>query len=639
MSNDQQFLQADEQEERQSFIGLSDFRSLLFIFKYARESWAGLTWALILIFISSIMAIVSSRFIGNLVEEVFIPKKWEGAWIYISMIVGLEALAILFHWQGRRLLSKHASYTLYNLRKALLNHLCLLPMSFYDRQPQGRIVTRLTHDVEGLEEFFTNSLGRIINAIFVGTTAVYAIFYTNWKVGFAVVLAMVPAFIFIHATRNTIRGLNRSISRHSGMINAQLSEFISGIEVIRALGLEGWSKHVFDKKVNEQENSLLEANSYYAWSRPLVAFLCTLPLVALVGFGGHLVIAGALAIGPFVALVRYTERFTNPIMIIAWEVHIIQKAFANAERISLFLAHEIEDQYFGDQARGHGVKVGHSFKGDVVFDNVSMEYGNGKNALESVSFHIHPGEKIGLVGRTGSGKTTTVALLARLYRYNKGHISIDGQEISLYDRDYLRSQIGYIGQDVIIFHGSLRENLDFSGRKATEDIVKAVKETGLAKTLIHTQRHLLGDRRLENLSDSAFQSLLEMEILENGANLSVGQRQLISITRVLLLAPSILIMDEATANIDPAMEAIIHTAVHRIMEGRTCLLIAHRLNTLSECDRIFVFSDGRLIEQGAESELVAMNGHYAKLKLASANPSTTNPTIPSEKADPTNSTN
>ncbi len=592
------FLQEDEQEDHKGLKGLSDIRSLFFIFRYSRGHMPGLVIALFFIFISSLMAIWSTRYIGIMVEDVFIPKSWDKAVYPISMILGLEGFAMLIHWQGRRLLARHASYTLLNVREALLNHLCILPMSFYDHQPQGRIVTRLTHDVEGLEEFFTASLGRLINAVFVGTTATYAIFFSNWKIGAIIVLSMIPALIFIFSTRENIRSLNRRISKHSGQINAQLSEFINGIEVIRSLGLEDWSQKIFKEKVDAQEKTLMESNLYYAWTRPIVAFLCTFPLVTLVWFGGKMVLAHTLAVGLFVAIIRYTERFANPVLIIAWEVHIIQKAFANAERLSLFLAHKTENEIFdGD---GH-IRTG-PLEGKIDFRHVKMSYGLNQTALNDVSFSIRKGEKIGFVGRTGSGKTTTVGVLARLYPFQSGELLIDDRPIQEYQRDFLRSQIGYIGQDVIIFHGTLRENLDFSKRFNDADLTVAMEMTGLAQTI------------------KCRDALLDFEVLENGNNLSVGQKQLLSITRILLLGPSILIMDEATANVDPEMEHLVHRAVHKVMIGRTCLLIAHRLNTLSECDRILVFKNGQVVEEGPPSVLANRPGAFQELAQAALLP-------------------
>ncbi len=595
------FVQADEQEDHKGLKGLSDIRSLFFIFRYSRGHLKGLIWALVLIFLSSLMAIWSTRYIGIIVEEVFIPKSWDKAAYPISMILGLEGLAMFAHWQGRRLLARHASYTLLNVREALLNHLCVLPMNFYDHQPQGRIVTRLTHDVEGLEEFFTASLGRLINAVFVGATATYAIFFSNWRIGVVIVASMIPAVIFIFSTRGNIRALNRRISKHSGQINAQLSEFISGIEVIRALGLEEWSQKIFKSKVDDQENTLLESNLYYAWTRPVVAFLCTFPLVTLVWFGGKMVLDHTLAVGLFVAIIRYTERFANPVMIIAWEVHIIQKAFANAERLSLFLSHKTENDVFA----GDGTIHSGPLLGKIEFKNVQMSYDTGQIALNDVSFSIRTGEKIGFVGRTGSGKTTTVGVLARLYPFQGGELLIDDRPIQDYQRDFLRSQIGYIGQDVIIFHGTMRENLDFSKRFTDEHLIYAMDMTGLSHTIKTKEK------------------LLDFEVLENGNNLSVGQKQLLSITRILLLAPSILIMDEATANVDPEMEGLVHRAVHKVMIGRTCLLIAHRLNTLAECDRIMVFKNGRIVEEGPPSVLANSAGAFQELAHAALLPTVT----------------
>lgn len=236
--------------------------------------------------------------------------------------------------------------------------------------------------------------------------------------------------------------------------------------------------------------------------------------------------------------------------------------------------------------------------GDIKFEQVFMQYGQGAWVLRDLTFHIQPGEKIGLVGKTGCGKSSTVALLSRLYEYQLGEVKIDDIPIRNYDRHDLRDKIGFVSQDAIIFKGTLRENLSCSDNLTDQVLIDAARTTGLVRAL----------------SKEGFN--LEMDVLEGGTNLSVGQRQLVSLTRVLLKNPSILILDEATANIDPFYEEIIHEAVMKMMEGRTCLMIAHRLETLKQCDRILVFNQGELVEQGPLSDLIAQGNYFYRLHNA-----------------------
>jgi ATP-binding cassette subfamily B multidrug efflux pump len=472
-----------------------------------------------------------------------------------------------------------------------------LPMSFYDRQPQGRIVTRVTHDVEGMEDFFVSSLGRLSSAIFFATTSIIAMCVTDLKLGLILISSVIPAIIFIYTTRNAVRKVNRRMTKSSSAANSKLAELISGLEVIRSFGLEDWSKKEYDDVIDEYEGAHLAANSFYGWSRPLISFLCGLPLVGLIGIGGYKVLAGTMGVGLFVTFIRYCERFINPIMMLAREFNVIQQAFTSAERVASFLNHDEEDIVLGKD--GTKVKISDSIKGQISFKNVSMAY-DGKNfVLNGLNFDIEAGEKIGLVGQTGCGKTTSVSLISRLYDFQKGDILIDDIPIRDYQRDFLRSNIGFISQNVVLIKGSLRENLCFDDRIDDSEILSACEKTGMAKVML--------DNGLT----------LDSHLVEGGENLSTGQRQLLALTRILLRNPSLLIMDEATANIDEQFERIIHDAVEKIMENRTCLIIAHRLNTLKECDRIFVFDQGKLVEQGPHDILMQKQSYFYRLQNSS----------------------
>jgi ABC-type multidrug transport system fused ATPase/permease subunit len=436
------------------------------------------------------------------------------------------------------------------------------------------------------------------------TMAMAAMLVTNFKLGFILVISVMPALMFVYFTRNHVRKVNRHLSRTNSALNAKLSEFLNGLEVIRIYGLEQWSKEQYDDYVDDYRKSHLSANQLYAWTRPLVAFLCSAPLVGLVWFGGNSVLSGVMTVGLFVTFVRYCERFFNPIMSLAREIHMVQQAFTSAERVASFLSHSEEEATLGKD----GTLAPQTMEGEIEFKDVWMAYDKsqatedeaGKHnwVLKGLKFSIKRGEKIGLVGTTGCGKTTTVSLLSRLYEFQKGEVLLDGHSIRHYQRSFLRGQIGFVSQDAILFQGSFRQNLSTDLSVPDDKILYACEVTGLARVM-----------RLGSWT-------LDSEIYEGGVNLSVGERQLLSLTRVLIKNPSILILDEATANIDPWFEKIIHQAVDRVMEGRTCLMIAHRLSTLDHCDRIFVFESGQLVEEGSKSELEAKKGHFYKLHKA-----------------------
>jgi len=591
------YLMADDQDE--SLVGekgMADSKSLKILYSYARPFRLQILFALSLIFISSILAIYSSKLMGDLLEKGLISRDMNKSIIYATAIVLLEIGSIFFIWTGRKRLAVSASRVIFNVRKNLFSKLQDLPMQYYDRQPQGRIVTRVTHDVEGIEEFFTSSLGNLISAGMMTILAVGAMIVSNQKLGIVMTLSIIPSVILIFKTKDFLRTSNRRVSKFSSAINAKLSEYLNGLETIRSYGLEKWSMNNYARTCDDYLFAQLKGNLLFSWSMPLVSFCATIPLIGLVWYGGNGVLTGVYSVGLFVSFVRYYERFFSPMMLLSREIHVVQQAFTSTERVMGFLNEPDEDRIL----KNNGKMLTTTLDGDIKFENVFMQYGEGDWVLKDLNFHIKAGEKIGLVGKTGCGKSSTVALLSRLYEYQQGEIFVDDIPIRNFDRHNLRDKIGFVSQDAIIFKGTLRENLSCDETQTDQYLIDAAKTTGLVKAL----------------AKEGFN--LDMSILEGGLNLSVGQRQLISLTRVLLKNPSILILDEATANIDPYYEEIIHEAVMKMMDGRTCLMIAHRLETLKQCDRILVFNQGALVEEGSLSELMTQGNYFFKLHHAQA---------------------
>lgn len=589
------YLMADDQDESMTGEkGMADGKSLKILYSYAKPFRLQILFALSLIFMSSILAIYSSKLMGDLLEKGLMVRDMHMSIMYAVSIVLLEIGSIFFIWTGRKRLAVSASQVIFNVRKSLFSKLQDLPMQYYDRQPQGRIVTRVTHDVEGIEEFFTSSLGNLISASMMTILAVSAMIVSNFKLGTVMTLSIIPSLILILKTKDFLRESNRRVSKFSSAINAKLSENLNGMETIRSYGLEKWSMSKYAHTCDDYLFAQLKGNMLFAWSMPLVSFCATIPLIGLVWFGGHGVLTGVYSVGLFVSFVRYYERFFNPMMLLSREIHVVQQAFTSTERVMSFLNEPGEDFIL----KNNGKMITTNLDGDIKFENVFMQYGEGDWVLKDLNFHIKAGEKIGLVGKTGCGKSSTVALLSRLYEFQRGEVLVDDIPIRNFDRHNLRDKIGFVSQDAIIFKGTLRENLSCDESQTDQYLIDAAKTTGLVKAL----------------AKEGFN--LDMAILEGGTNLSVGQRQLVSLTRVLLKNPSILILDEATANIDPHYEEIIHEAVMKMMDGRTCLMIAHRLETLKQCDRILVFNQGALVEEGPLSELLTQGNYFYKLHHA-----------------------
>jgi len=589
------YLMADDQDE--SLIhekGMGDGKSFKVLYNYARPYKWQILFALSLMFLSSAMAIISSKLMGDLLEKGLMAHDLKRSLFYSAGIIILEIGSIFFIWTGRKKLAVEASQLIFSIRKNLFSKLQDLPLQYYDRQPQGRIVTRITHDVEGIEDFFTSGLGNLISAFMMTFLAIGAMIISNQKLGLVMTLSILPSVFLIYKTKDFLRSSNRKVSKFSSAINAKLSEYINGLDTIRSFGLEKWSMEKYSSTVDDYLFAQLKGNVLFAWSMPLVSFSATIPLIGLVWYGGHGVLSGVYSVGLFVSFVRYYERFFNPMMLLAREIHVVQQAFTSTERVMSFLNENGEDFVL----KNNGKMIPTHLNGDIQFKNVKMKYSEGDWILKDLNFHIRPGEKIGLVGKTGCGKSSTVALLSRLYEYQEGEILIDEIPIRNFDRHALRDKIGFVSQDAIIFKGSLRENLSCDESLTDQYLIDASHTTGLVKALLKEGFNL------------------DMEILEGGTNLSVGQRQLVSLTRVLLKNPSILILDEATANIDPHYEEIIHEAVMKMMLDRTCLMIAHRLETLKQCDRILVFNEGQLVEEGPLSTLLDKEEYFYHLHHA-----------------------
>lgn len=591
------YLMADDQDEsRISEKGLGDYKSFLTLLKYAKPFHFQIAGALSLIFLSSFFAIYSAKLLGDLLEKGLIARNLNSSIQYAASIMGLEIGSIYFIWQGRKILAESASRVIFIVREQLFSKLQELPLQYYDRQPQGRIVTRITHDVEGIEEFFTSSLGNLVSAIIMTILAVIAMIVTDLRLGLIMTVAILPSLYLVFKTKDFLKDSNRRVSKFSSAVNAKLSEYLNGMDVIRNFGLEKWTMNKFDQSVDDYLYAHLRGNMLFAWCLPLVSFCATIPLIGLVWYGGLGVLNGVFSVGLFISFVRYYERFFNPMMLLSREIHVVQQAFTSTERVMSFLNETDEEKVLINNGK---MTLTH-LEGDIKFENVFMQYSEGDWILKNLNFHIRPGEKIGLVGKTGCGKSSTVSLLSRLYEFQMGEVKIDDISIRNFDRHALRNQIGFVSQDAIIFMGSLRENLSCDDQLPDQVLIDASKTTGLIRAL----------------SKEGFN--LDMKILEGGLNLSVGQRQLISLTRVLLKNPSILVLDEATANIDPYYEEIIHEAVMKMMSKRTCLMIAHRLETLKQCDRVLVFNKGELVEEGSLEELISQRNYFYKLHHAQA---------------------
>jgi ABC-type multidrug transport system fused ATPase/permease subunit len=571
-----------------------DISAVLALFKYGQGTYGRLFWSIGLVVLSSGFLMFSAKFMGQLAESLVQKTPMTTITTLVSLILGLEILNVVVYYYGRIGIAFVTNKIAYQVRTALFRQISRLPITYFDRQPLGRTITRLTTDVEGIESFFSNTMPRILTAMITITSVFVAMLLTDFKIGLVVTLASMPAMLFTLALRKPVRHWLRLYKKRAAAINAKLAEYINGLGVIKIFGIETWTKRNFEQSSAELLEAGLRLMNWNSFIRPFAAFLCSIPIVVIIWWGGHLALADAISISLLVAFIRYAERYFRPIMQISFEIHLIQDAIASSERVRKMLEEPGEDETLGPNGSYQG-----TLQGKITFKDVWMEYQPGRPVLKSVSFNIPPGTSVGLVGRTGSGKSTTVHLLPLLYQKSKGQLLIDDIPIEAWDRNHLRSQIGIVSQDVLVFHGSLRDNLLAASEHdrliPDEEILEACRRTGL-------------NRVIDNMQDG-----LDTMILDGGSNLSMGERQLVSFTRMLIRDPKLLILDEATANIDEQCESLIQQAIVELLSNRTCFIIAHRLNTIRHCDRILVFEQGELLEDGSHDELVDRKSHYAHL--------------------------
>jgi ATP-binding cassette subfamily B protein len=506
--------------------------------------------------------------------------------LFLVALVG-ETVALFFHYY---LTMQVAQRCLADLRVALFAHVQKLPMSYFDRNPVGRLVTRMTTDVDVLQEMFSAGVITLISD-FVMVAWIFGIMlYLNDGLALVSLALIPPMAVAINFFRVKARQAYRQIRERIARINAYLGEAISGMAVIQLFTREQSTYREFDELNGSHRDAYHLSNLYEAALYSMVEAAGSVSVGLLLWWGGGEVLHGVIGIGTLVAFKEYIHRFFVPLRDFSQKYAVMQSAMAAAERIFQLL-----DTPTPIDSPKNAV-VPKPFRGEVVFDNVWFHYRPGDPVLKGVSFHIEPGEKVALVGATGSGKTTTIKLLNRFYDIQRGSIKVGGVDVREWDLQALRRHIGVVLQDVFLFSGDIRTNLEFGDSSMPMDRIEKAARIANAASFIG------------RLPDG-FQS----QVRERGSNFSGGQRQLLSLARVLVFEPEILVMDEATSSVDTETEGLIQDALEKIMRERTCLLIAHRLSTIRNADRIIVLHHGEVREIGSHSELMERQGIYHRL--------------------------
>lgn len=491
-------------------------------------------------------------------------------------------MTYLTSWIGQKII--------YDLRKKIFDHIMTLDLKFFDKNPIGRIVTRVTGDVEVLFEVFSSGLVTAFGDIFLLIWIVYFMFSLDASLA-AVTLSILPILIIATTIfRNKVRESYRRIRILIAKLNSFIQEHITGITIVQYFVKEKRTVNEFEEINRAHTEQNKKSVFYYAVFFPVVELIGAISAGLIIWYGGGQVVQKAVSIGVLISFIQYTEMFFRPIRDLSEKYNILQTAMASSERIFSLLD---EKPAIKDPLNPKSLT---DVNGKIEFENVWFAYNEDNYVLKDVSFKIEAGEKVAFVGATGAGKTTLINLLTKFYELNKGKITIDGININEITQSELRKYIGVVLQDVFLFSGDIKSNITLNNGKIKETAINnAVDNTGLRNFI-------------ESLPDK-----LEHKVNERGSSLSVGQKQLISFARALAYDPKILILDEATSSVDTNTEILIQNAIQKLIEGRTSIIIAHRLSTIQTCDKIIVLHKGEIKEVGTHQELLEKGGLYYKL--------------------------
>jgi len=539
---------------------------------------------------------IDSYFVPALHHVIPEASAWSGIGWLSLLFFAVLAFDFLAQYIQIRIMQRVGQQTMYDMRREIFAHMQRLPMSYFDRNPVGRLVTRVTTDVDALNDLFAAGVVTMINDFFLLAVMAGLLFTIDRRLALDT-LAVLPGILIVTMIfRKFVRDANRRIRTAIARINAFLQEYISGMSVVQLFNRERKAMEEFERRNRDNMLAWRDAILAYALFYPAVEFLSFATIALIYWSGGNRILSGTLSLGVLTAFTMFAQRFFRPIQDLSEKFNILQSAMAASERIFKLL-----DEPVLVESDPNAIPLDHPL-GEIEFRNVWFSYRNTPEpadedwVLRDVSFRVEPGQTFAIVGHTGAGKTTLISLLLRFYDVQRGQILLDGKDIRTIDLQDLRRQFGIVLQDPFLFTGTIETNIRLGTTGIDRSTVeRAVDEIGL------------GDF-VRSLPEGVASG-----VNERGSTLSVGQRQLINFARALAHNPRFLILDEATSSVDTKTELLIREALNRLLSGRTALVIAHRLSTIQHADRILVFHKGRLREQGAHQELLAERGIYYRL--------------------------
>ena len=579
-----------------------DFRGALRkLLSYLGQYRISLIFVVVFSVISTIFAIVGPKILGNATTKIFEGimgvVTGTGAGIdfdYVaSIILTLVVLYIIsagFSYIQGFIMTNISMKVTYNLRRGISEKINKLPLKYFDKTSHGEVLSRVTNDIDVLNQTLTQSVSQIISSITMLIGILIMMFTISWQMTLVALCILPISFLLIRVLVKRSQKHFAAQQEYLGHINGHVEEMYAGHIIMKAFNREKESLEKFTDYNNTLYTSAYKSQFYSGIMMPLMGFVSNVGYVGICILGGYLAVNGSIAIGDIQAFIQYVRQFTQPITQIANISTILQQTMAAAERVFEFLEEEEESP---DAVTPVPLE---SVQGSVSFQNVHFGYADDKIIIHDFSADIKQGQKIAIVGPTGAGKTTMVKLLMRFYDVNSGAILLDGHDIREFARNDLRSMFGMVLQDAWLSNGTIRENIRYGRLNATdEEVYRAAK----AAQVDHFVRTLPGG--------------YDMELNEEANNVSQGEKQLLTIARAILADPKVLILDEATSSVDTRTEVLIQKAMDNLMKNRTSFIIAHRLSTIRNADLIIVMNDGDIVEQGTHKDLLAAGGFYANL--------------------------
>jgi ATP-binding cassette, subfamily B, multidrug efflux pump len=562
---------------------------------YLREHKLATSLAMLLVFVSASVALYTPILLGKIVDQALIPRNMSLLYQLVLLYGALELVRLSSVFLQSYGLQRVGQSVMQSIRTDLFGRLVRMPVSFFDRNPTGKLVTRVTNDTMNLSELFGAGFVMLLSdlILIVGVIVIMLLLY--WKLGLLVISVFPLMILTMVYFSGRLRFAFRSAREVLAKLNGFFAERVAGMPVIQLMEREEFERESYRNLSRDYRDKQFMGVYLYSLFQPAITILGGASVAIAIWFGPAFISSGEIALGTFISFLAFAQLLYQPVRNITDRYNIFLAAMASAERIFSLLDMTEEEGLRQNREPGERGRMGALTFDDVTFQYPVVEEPDRPPALSGVSFSVAEGETVAIVGHTGAGKTTVTSLLFRFYDLNQGRILLGGRDLRSFSKREIRERIGIVQQEVFLFSGTLRENLALLRRGLSdEEILYGCRRTGF-------------HRVLERLPGG-----LDTELDERGSNLSMGERQILAFTRVFLQRPDILVLDEATSSVDRQSEILLQNATEELMRGRTCLVIAHRLETVKNSDRILVLENGRLVESGSHQELLTREGIYSR---------------------------